>query len=315
MSYRLTESKNLADDVRRVVLEQADKALERLTVKKGNKDDAIHDARVCFKKIRAILRLMRDQLGGVSKEENTFYRDLGRRLSPVRNDAAMLEAFAKLKKRYGAQLAPGALAEQRRPFVASNARQSRQKGRALEEVARSVRAGRRRIRNWPLGADGFGDLAPGLKRTYKRGQKRFAIASDEPTVENLHEWRKRVKDLWYQVRLLKKIWPAELGELADELEKLGDFLSDHHDLALLQQRVAEHAKENKHEGPDIETLVALADERQLELRLEARLLGERIYAEKPAAFVNRLETYWRAWRTESQSKPVAAHTSRPDAVA
>lgn len=27
-----------------------------------------------------------------------------------------------------------------------------------------------RLGNWPLGRDGFADLAPGLKRAYKRGR-------------------------------------------------------------------------------------------------------------------------------------------------
>jgi CHAD domain-containing protein len=314
MSYRLKKSKRVADDVRRIVLEQVDKALERMAIKNGNKDDAVHDARVCFKKIRAVLRLIRNQLDDTFQEENVFYRDLGRKLSSVRNDAAMLEAFAKLKERYVDQLAPGALSAQRRPFAVSNARKDQEKARALHEVERSVRAARRRVRNWPLGRDGFADLAPGLRHIYKQGRKRFAIATADPTVENLHAWRKRVKDLWYQIRLLKKTWPAELGELADELEKLGDYLSDDHDLALLRQGVAKHAKEEKRNGPEVETFLALIDERRSELQMVATLLGERIYAEKPAAFVGRLQTYWHTWRAESKSKPVAVH-ARPGAAA
>lgn len=311
MSYRLKKSKRVPDDVRRVVLEQVDKTLDLLKVKTGNKDKAIHDARVCFKKIRAVLRLTRYQLDGAFQEENTFYRDLGRRLASVRSNAAMIEAFAKLKERYGGQLASGALARQRRPFLVANARQSGDKSKALSDVARSVRTGRRRIRNWPLSANGFAGLSRGIKRTYKMGRKRFAIATDDPTVENLHEWRKRVKDLWYQVRLLKKIWPAELSELAGELERLGDCLSDHHDLALLEQRAAEHAKESKETGPDVQTLIALSGERRAELRLEAKLLGQRIYAEKPPAFVGRLQSYWHTWRTESKLQPIAAQAGKP----
>lgn len=69
MSYRLKKSKRVPEDVRRVVLEQVDKALDLLKVKMGNKDKAIHDARVCFKKIRAVLRLTRYQLDGAFQED------------------------------------------------------------------------------------------------------------------------------------------------------------------------------------------------------------------------------------------------------
>lgn len=41
----------------------------------------------------------------------------------------------------------------------------------------------------------------------------MAQAQAKPSVENLHEWRKRVKDLWYQVRLLTPLWPGMLKEI------------------------------------------------------------------------------------------------------
>ena len=315
MSYRLKKKKKVTADVRRIVLEQVDKALARVNGKKTNIDDAIHDARVCFKKIRAVLRLMRDRSGDTFRQENVFYRDLGRTLSTVRNNTAMLEAFGKLEERYGDQLASGALTRQRRPFAVSNAAQSREKGKALAAVGRSLRSARRRVVNWPLGHHGFGDLAPGLKRTYKQGWDAFAIACDRPTVENLHEWRKRVKDLWYQIRLLEKVWPAEMSQLAAEMKKLGDYLSDHHDLAMLRRAAADRAKEAKDEGPEIEAFLALVDQRRAELRLEAKLLGKRLYAEKPRAFVNRLAAYWQAWRAEPKSKPAAAHLDSPSVAA
>jgi hypothetical protein len=60
--------------------------------------------------------------------------------------------------------------------------------------------------------------------------------------------------------------------------------------------------------------MALIDERRSELQMTARLLGERVYAEKPAAFMSRFQNYWQTWRTESKSKPVAVH-AKPAAVA
>jgi hypothetical protein len=99
------------------------------------------------------------------------------------------------------------------------------------------------------------------------------------------------------------------------LDRLGDYLSDHHDLDLLRQQAAEHAKGNKDDGPAIETLLALIDERRSELLLEVNFLGERVYAERRAAFVNRLQRYWQAWGTESKAKPIALNAARSGAAA
>src|SRR6185503_5359115 len=112
----------------------------------------------------------------------------------------------------------------------------------------------------------------------------MARAQAEPCVETYHRWRKRVKDLWYQVRLLKVIWPATAKNLADELERLADFLSDDHDLAILRQRVLQQSPKDRVQQ---DALVALIDQRRKELEVEANRLGERIYVERPKAFVDR----------------------------
>jgi len=39
--------------------------------------------------------------------------------------------------------------------------------------------------------------------------------------------------------------------------------------------------------------------------LKAKLLGARIYAEKPGAFEWRIQQYWLAWRSEVKVDPIA----------
>ncbi len=46
----------------------------------------------------------------------------------------------------------------------------------------------------------------------------------------MHEWRKRVKDLWYHVTLLQDAWRPVMSALADEAHELSDRLGDEHDL-------------------------------------------------------------------------------------
>lgn len=72
-----------------------------------------------------------------------------------------------------------------------------------------------------------GRIDAGLERSYRRGRDGFRSLGDEPSAFALHEWRKRVKDLWYQLRLLPPVWPAVLkgpGAAAAELADLSDAL-------------------------------------------------------------------------------------------
>src|SRR6267378_360132 len=120
MGYRLREDERLSDGAKRSVLEQIDKALDLLKPTVRNKDEAIHDARVCIKKIRALLRLIRDSVEDETfRVEDTAYRDAGRMLSKVRDSAAMLEIVDKLINHFSDQLAKNAFGSVRAPLLRS----------------------------------------------------------------------------------------------------------------------------------------------------------------------------------------------------
>jgi hypothetical protein len=55
MSDRLEANETVPEGIRRIVLEQIAQALQQMRPETRNKGKAVHDARVCFKKIRAAL--------------------------------------------------------------------------------------------------------------------------------------------------------------------------------------------------------------------------------------------------------------------
>jgi CHAD domain-containing protein len=304
MSYRLTEHETIADAIKRIVSQQIDKALEGLESKSGSQDSAIHDARVCFKKIRAALRLVETEFDAdIFRQENLCYRDAGRRLSAIRDTAAMQETFDKLTGRFAEQLSPNVFAELRQSLRQSSTTRRLEKQKAMLTVAKTIRTARRRVEHWPIHQDGFAAFGQGVKRVYKQGRQSLTNAVAQPSVEIFHEWRKDVKYLRYQIRLLKPMWSTMLDRLGDELETLGEYLSEDHDLALLRQHVLE-AADPADNRTDVEALIALIDQRRAELQVEAKRLGERVYAEKPGAFTGRLQVYWQAWRSSEHIDPI-----------
>lgn len=48
--------------------------------------------------------------------------------------------------------------------------------------------------------------------------------------------------------------------------------------------------------PTLELLQALITTRRQELQRQAKRLGRRIFADRPACILARLEAYWNAWR-------------------
>ena len=126
-------------------------------------------------------------------------------------------------------------------------------------------------------------IEPGLKQSHGRGQRLFRRVRTSPSKEHLHEWRKQVKILGYQLRLLCPRWPAATRQRQAQLETLGKVLGEDHDLLLLKQFAAEQgpARERKALKPLIET-------RQKQLRSAALKLGALIYREAPAEFCRQL---------------------------
>jgi CHAD domain-containing protein len=303
MGFILREHEGLSDGTKRIVLEQIDTALDHLKPTVRNKDEAIHDARVCIKKIRALLRLMRESLGKETyKAEDSTYRDTARMLSKARDSAAMLEIVDKLIEHFSDQLSTDAFAGVRAPLLRSRKMGQQDRKSAMTQVAKSLRQARERVKDWPE-VDHHQALAKGLRRVFKQGRTTFATAYDQPSVETFHEWRKQIKFLFYQTQVLRPLWLTVMEALAAELKTLGKYLSEDHDLAILREKISEQLDETDNRT-EIEALVALLDQRRNELQVIARTLGARIYAEKPRTFVTRTEAYWQAWRSEIKVDPI-----------
>ena len=123
----------------------------------------------------------------------------------------------------------------------------------------------------------------------------------------LHDWRKRVKDLWYhQPRLLRDLWSPVLSRRRPPRTKkrLSEDLGDDHDLAMLAARVTATGGAGSAEGGDDDVLELVAHRRH-DLQEGARRLGARLYAEKPAAFRRRLARYLAAVQEERRGPQVA----------
>ena len=296
--YRLKRKEPAGDGIRRVAVGRADDALDQLRDgTEGDLDAAVHESRKDLKKLRAVLRLVRDGLGdAVYRTENTRFRDAGRMLSGARDAQVRLETLATLRERFDDRLSEEGMALFAHALEGERERLGDPDGEALslDQATEAIEAGREAVTEWPLHTDEWSLVGPGIRRSYRRGRNRFRDVKAEPNDEAVHEWRKRVKDLWYQLRLVRNAKKSVLREAADEAHELSDLLGDHHDLAVLRDDALER-RELFADG-DLEKLLASISERQDELASNAIDLGERVYVEKPKAFEKRLRSYWKSWR-------------------
>jgi CHAD domain-containing protein len=311
-----------AEGLRRVILGQLDLAVELLEAYPGGvggtqggrpaggpsgaggatRDSAhagartVHETRKALKRLRALLVLLRAELGAKRyARENSALRDCGRRLAGARDAEVMLGTLDSLVQRDPSHFTrSAALRTLRAQLLAERdtaAAHAINDPRVRREVIVELQAVRARAARWELRERGFRLLAPGLDDIYTRGRRRRRVARRRQSVEALHAWRKRVKDLRYAAETLDRGGKAykPVRRVARHADRLGEMLGEEHDLALLEARVRERSRTFAGERKTRKRLLALIASRRQKLRKRALREGERLYRRPPRRFVRQLK--------------------------
>lgn len=202
----------------------------------------IHEARLCCKRARAILRLGKEGIESASYTYfNGFFRDRSAQLAPMRDLTAMIETVELLLEKkelhsHSSLLAEGKklLTKQRIELVQDESF-SQTKLQVRDAFAQNNHDILRISCNGEIGAV-FGK---GIQRMYGKGKGWYRSASSDPDNaaidEWMHEWRKQVKYLWYQLIIICPLWPEMIQPFARQLQLLSKLLGEYNDLTVMKQ--------------------------------------------------------------------------------
>lgn len=287
MGYALRPSdRDLTDALRRIAGEELAAAMAQLS---GDLPSAggVHDVRKRIKKLRGLLRLVRGGMK-VARAEIAALRAAAQGLSGLRDAEVMLG--------WHDRLAPGVQGALRAHLAARVAAE-----RADEAMPARVAAARAalvavagRVPGWRVKGRDAAVICAGVKRTLARGAAAMAAARESRDGEALHDWRKRVKDLWYQARLLSPIWPEGVAPWRTTADDLGEALGAHHDLAVFMA-MAESLEGEA--GAEATGLRGQALRLSAEIEAQAFTQGARLHAAPPEAVAGLWLTWWSAWQT------------------
>jgi len=297
MGFQLRKENSVQKSIRKIAGEQIDKAIAEINDESLDRHEVVHQVRKRCKKLRGLIRLVRPNFDRYS-EENAAFRDIARELSYVRDAQSMLECFDDLLGHFVDQIDPDAftrireILHDRRDEVAAD-----EEGLVsqLQVTLEKLHEARARVETWKISDRGFSSLAGGLQKTYGRACDAIEEAYADPTAENFHEWRKRVKYHWYHARLLRRIWEPMLKAQRKAADELSDLLGDEHDLAVLRETLLNDPERFGSEE-DVQALIGLIDQRRQEFQDRAKPLGRRLFSESPKQLSGRFEGYWDVWR-------------------
>ena len=281
MAFRLSRRDPPSEGARRLADEELAAAIARLRGDGGSPDQRVHAARKSIKRVRALLRLLRSSMRGPRfAADNAALGDAARGLSAARDAAVAIATFDLL-----VPVPDPLLAAVRVDLVARSGDVGATPDETTLHAAADALATLHPRLLEDLGVLDWEVLEAGLEASYGGGRAAMRCAFAELHDEAFHAWRKRAKDLWYQAQVLEGSCTPQLRALTEMLAELGDLLGEDHDLAVLAAAAAA--------SPALGERLAARHE---QLRRGAWLLGRRIYAERPRAFLRRMRVYWQVWR-------------------
>ncbi len=291
MDYALSGKAAIGEECRALLLAEGEAAVARLVAFADQRDLATHEVRKINKRMRGLFLLARPVLdGGEISRANRLVRDAAKRLSEARDAFVRVETCDKLALHFEKRRATASFAAVREPLQAAHAAiiadpalitQAEAAAGDFREAARIVEAW-----NWDA-------LTPAIAfsaavSNYLLGIREYERARTTRDPHHCHEWRKRAKYLSFHCLLFTYLDPVEIGERAKLAEELASWLGEHHDLAVLEDTLAEPGKLGI-PTKAADTVIRLSKERRAALEDAAFERGAIVYRERPEALHERFD--------------------------
>ena len=206
-TFKVKKKESARDGIRRVAHERIEHASSAAARPDADPIEAVHEARKDTKKLRATLKLVRPVIG----EEATTARTGAFAMRPAGSPTfATRRSGLRPSRRWSSdsqtirRRAAGGRSAGSSPTPAPSGDLGTLRDRAAAADRERRRAPSTAGRSPSRGSTCSG---PASNVPTRVARKRYREARDDPSDENLHEFRKRSKDLWYQLQLVRRGWP------------------------------------------------------------------------------------------------------------
>lgn len=288
MHLRLRQTESPSQAVRRVCRRHVAQALASLA--RAHQPEGVHEVRKEIKRLRAIFRLTRGRRSQNEHRKTAKLMRLAAKPLALSRDARVTrKAFESLVGRRARQF------PSLQSALNTYCRHAERSFKAQDFAALTrfiLKKTDGRLDDWEPQRAGWAEIKACLKRSYTCGRNACRLARSKPEPDHFHEWRKAVKNLWYQLDFLCPNWSPQTKAMLEGLEKLGEQLGEEHDLVLLESFAKEHAELRQ----ETALLQHLIDAQRGRFGKRVQQLGSRLYAAGPETTCGQLERAWKAWR-------------------
>jgi CHAD domain-containing protein len=285
MSLGLHQRKHIEDELAKIVRRELRHAVRVLKASAGGAvQSAVHESRKSLKKVRAVAAFLEEAGGRLPRKDRKRLKAAARALSRLRDSAAIVDTFDRVRRRYPKQLPEHTLRILRRGLVGSRNREQARARRdgVVDDAVEGLATTRISAKRWESPAINVSDISPVVAASYRRSRTAMKRARGTGQSATLHRWRKELKTLWYQLRLVK---PLTIGvaPLVADLKRLETKLGDDHNLVVLAASLR-GCRDLRTMRDQIRQIGRLAARMRRPLRQRAFALGRRLHTRTPKAF-------------------------------
>jgi CHAD domain-containing protein len=263
-------------------------------------ENGVHESRKSVKKVRAVAQIFRRSGAEVPSKDMKRLKAAARTLSALRDSAAIIETFDRVRRRYPKRLPEHTYGILRRGLVQARDRQMRRARRdgVVSHAAKQLDKTRAAAKRWTGSQIDLSKLIAVISASYGRSRKALKRARKMRLSATVHQWRKELKTLWYQLRLTKPLMRG-VASLVGELKRLETELGEDHNLVVLGATLR-GCRDLRAMRDEVRTVEQLAARMRQQLRERAFSLGRRLHQRKASMFARWLR------RSSKETRPRAA---------
>jgi len=280
--------RSLIDDeaeLRRVLVAEFQAAADAAREAAGNAErsaaKAVHDYRKALRRARAVLTLLGDALA--KSERKAIYRALRearRALGTARDHAVAPETVKHLPLGETEQETAAAIVRAASEAMPASAEIKQLLAEGAARAAAQVEALEAALPQTVA----WSAVERGVSETYRRARR--ARKDAKRSRRAFHSWRRRSKELSYQLDLLSGYAGLRVAELSREIDGVTDTQGPAVDLIMLRDFVRTHAGSA---APDaVDNLIAGIEAQVDDLIADSRKAGRTAFSKKPRRFARRL---------------------------
>ena len=212
-------------------------ALAMLDVSVIPDDKVVHDVRVLMKRSRAVMKLIADITDRefYSREYGTF-REVGRKMCSWRDKSVHRKTLKEFKKEHAGLFTvlkenPAIISLLKKPETAAVI--SRDLKNEIDDIKDLLSRSSYRIRFRSMANTDPVILWNQMERSYRITADKYILSRNTLRPSHIHEFRKRAKDLLYQLWFFRPLNPKVIKSLEKKMDTLTQNLGKYNDLSQL----------------------------------------------------------------------------------